>query len=157
MNPVGLCGFLGIVGLAVAGRGGTEPAPLPRPDALGETAVMSTNRMVSTPFSLERDPFWPVGFKPGNAEFSPIASSSAPNAPKPSPEETVDWPELHLRGVMQSGRGRMALLDEIGLVHEGDTVSRNVGALLFEWKILEITRDNLRYERLGYRRLEKEE
>jgi len=112
-----------------------------------------TNAVVYSSFELDRDPFWPVGFEPGD----PLKPRIAPIAEPEPIAKPVPWPELRVLGFIHSEKSRMALLQDIGLVQTGDIVSRRVGDLYFEWKITRITGDVVRYERIGYRNLDTSE
>jgi hypothetical protein len=106
--------------------------------AHSEPAADSTNTL--------RDPFWPVGFTP-----TPKGALDVSQAESRIIEQTR-WPKLDLRGITRTANGDyIAILDGIGLVEPGDTISKRQDNLIYRWRINKITAQGVSRTRLDVR------
>lgn len=123
----------------------------------GETETLAPSEPVSRDlrlhdFSIERDPFRPVGYQlpsPG----APDDREAEQPAPAEPPVPVLDWPELRLRGFSRTPDGSLvAFLDGIGIVQAGDRVQLRRGDWVFSWLIESVSRQDLKYRREAIRR-----
>lgn len=134
---------------------------IPDTNALGEAArtnrasdVTQTNRIAEADAVLLglRDPFWPVGYEPPPPEPEIPEDEIAQARRQQEIEQKIEWPALHLKGITQSGANRfMAIIQDIGLVEEGQTISLRRGDMLYAWLIEEVSNKGVMFTRLEAR------
>ncbi len=64
-------------------------------------------------------------------------------------EAQMVWPQLRLRGITHAGQERyFAIIDQIGIVEQGDTITLREGNLVYAWHIDAITDQGITTTRL---------
>lgn len=146
-NFVCTVGILLLCSVAVAQT--SESAADEASDVDVQLAAHDTNAV-----RVVRDPFWPVGYTPAPPEpEEPEKDENEEELPLPTPEK---WPILRIKGLSKGGSGRrMAILDRVGIVEEGDTISFEHENLVYQWLIEEISDKGVFQKRLGVQRSDK--
>jgi hypothetical protein len=123
-------------------RGQDQEPPAP-PQPLAATPAQSPQPLED----LYRDPFWPVGWRPPEAD-SPSEGES------PAEEETpIKWDEaldkLRVIGISETLDGTyLAVIKGIGLVEAGETVAIEHDGLVYRWRIRRISKRGIAPEQL---------
>lgn len=136
------------------GEAGSPPAPPTPADPNSEQPAIPSpptpaNFAPQSGVAGLRDPFWPIGYQPRPAQ------EEGPEE-KVSIQKTAQWPELHLKGMTRRSDGSyMAIIQQVGLVDEGDIVELKHGPLVFRWKIDAITANGVSHKRLDVRLAEE--
>lgn len=89
-----------------------------------------------------RDPFWPNGHA---RKVEPKVDASKPDQ---SPQQTViepKWPKLKLKAITTTPKGHIAIIDQVGLVEEGQVIKRRVDNVVYTWRIDKITEKGFTY------------
>jgi len=94
--------------------------------------------------SVRRDPFWPVGYQPAQ----PRENEEKPDA---EIQEQIEWPRLKLTGITRSSHGYIAIIDGVGLVETGDTISFERDGMVFRLRIDAIVKDGVSCTKLNVR------
>src|SRR6056297_1535898 len=76
---------------------------IPRQKVAASQSV--THGGASSSFELDRDPFWPVGYEPGD----PLELADFKTAEPEAIAKSVPWPELRVLGFIRSEKSQMAL------------------------------------------------
>jgi len=101
-----------------------------------------------------RDPFWPVGYVPPPPE--PEVQEEDEDEKELPLEPPDKWPVLQVKGLSRGGSGRrMAILDRVGIVEEGDIISFEHENLVYQWLVKEISDEGVFQKRLGVQRAEE--
>jgi len=134
----------------------SEPPKLPavRGQVNGSTAGVArsvTNvaaaRQEGTPGERKlRDPFWPVGYTPGQHE----PTNTISEAPKPPPVAPPRWKEatrtLTIKGVLRVSEGKYVAMINDQIVGEGDTVEAVFAGRRYRWRVKGVSRDGVRFQ-----------
>lgn len=100
-----------------------------------------------------RDPFWPVGYSPAPPEPEVVEEEEKEEEEDIPPVKPEKWPVLRVRGISKSGDGsRLAIIDKVGIVEEGDIVSFKHDDLVYQWQVTRITAEGISQKRLGVQR-----
>ena len=125
----------------------TKAVTDPSSAAGGTTAVADESGM-----AILRDPFWPVGYSPAPPELKIPEAAIEKIKQEQAIEARVKWPALLLKGITDAGRGRyMALVDGVGLIETGQTISLQRGDMLYTWTIDEVSAKGVRFTRVEAR------
>ena len=91
-----------------------------------------------------RDPLLPVDYEaPKEEEVDAEAEQRL------ALQEQITWPQLQLRGITHAGRQKyFAIIDRIGIVEEGDTITLREGNLIYAWRIDSISEEGITTTRL---------
>jgi hypothetical protein len=61
----------------------------------------------------------------------------------------IVWPQLQLKGITHTGRSNfIAIIDQVGIVEEGDLVQLRQGDLLYTWRIDRIKKEGIASTRM---------
>jgi len=113
-----LIAALGLAGFQAAQAQEDAEAPQPETGSAGSTPAV-------------RDPFWPVGYWP--EEDGPAGGSDLTHA-------GLKWPSLTVKGLTRGPEGKyFAIIQDVGIVEEGDIISVRRHDFIFRWKIEQIT------------------
>lgn len=132
---------LAVVGLCV----GILPALLPA-QGVPQQSTPATVAQADDMSSL-RDPFWPPDYTPAPViDEDPVVAVTE----QPVPEK-AKWPTLEVKGITKTPRGYVAIIEDVGVVEEGQTISLKKGSFVFSWKINKITQERLDFKQLDIR------
>ena len=85
-----------------------------------------------------RDPFLPPDYEQPEEVPDPVEEQREALAAR------IAWPQLRVRGITHTGRERfIAIIEQIGIVEEGETVSLREGHLIYTWRIDTITAEGI--------------
>lgn len=133
------------VALAALAAGAAPSRALPAEGAAAADAP-------SAPETLQRNPFWPVGFEPGAAPAVPSALPFDAPRPRVGP---LDWDaatrSLDIRGVTSLGAGRSAAIINGEVVSEGESLTLRRDGWIYAWRVERIRLDNVELTRLDAR------
>ena len=105
---------------------------------------IAANADVDATEETERDPFWPVGYVPPPDVPVEVVEVARPTA----------WPQLRVRGRTRLGDDMMALIDGVGIVREGQVISRLHQGQWYHWRVNYIDQHIVRIRRIGVSREE---
>ncbi len=135
---------------------GAEPAPeavegpaLEAPPAAEQPAATNVQAEAAAKTDLEvlRDPFWPIGYTPAPAPDADVAEGPQMSY-LDELKSRIRWPALRLKGVTRVGDRHLAIIDEVGLVEAGDTITLRRGELVYSWQIEDVTGKGVAFKRL---------
>lgn len=132
---VGLC--VGILPACLLAQGAPQQAAPTAPVAQADDS------------SSLRDPFWPPDYTPAPV-FDDTPTPATPQPEQVAPEK-AKWPTLEVKGITKTPRGFVAIIEDVGVVEEGQTISRKKGSFVFSWKIIKITQVRLDFKQLDIR------
>ena len=90
-----------------------------------------------------RDPLLPPGYEQPEEEVDPQQEYRETVAAQ------ITWPQLRLRGITHVGRENfIAILEEVGIVEQGEIVTLQRGNLVYAWRISAITAEGITTTRL---------
>ena len=118
------------------------------------TNSIPTNTTTETEAMVDvlRDPFWPVGYVPAPPEPDISEAEVAKIEAALETKAKTKWPALHLKGITRASRGRyMAIIESVGLIETGQTVTMQRDGLLYTWMIDEVSAKGVRFTRLEAR------
>jgi hypothetical protein len=130
-------------------------------------APSSTVQPASSPDKVLRDPFWPIGYPDNKATAEPKTTNAPPvtgqqatnvvtTVTDPGTPPEAKWPELKVKGLIRQTDGRyIAIVDGVGIVEAGQTVSRQSQGYLFRWKVIAINEKGIVQQKLDYRPLKR--
>ncbi|MGQ9663450.1 MAG: hypothetical protein ACUVWX_14110 [Kiritimatiellia bacterium] len=124
---------------------------LQQPDHGSNLAPPSSIPADSLAFKGLRDPFWPVGYQPKEAQSTTPAAKSAPiPAPQAKALAPLEWPPLQVKGITRSSEGhRIAIIAGIGLVEPGSIITMQHKGYLFRWRVESVDEQGITYSKLG--------
>ena len=110
---------------------------------LQQASAISRLTEIPEDFATLRDPLLPTDY---------VAPSTEPGQ-QPAQSDTITaqitWPALRLRGVTHVGQQRfIAIIDQIGIVEPGETISLRQGNLVYAWRVDAITAQGITTTRL---------
>ena len=118
------------------------------------TNSIPTNTTLEAETILEvmRDPFWPVGYVPAPPQPDISEAEVAKIEEARETKAKTKWPPLLLKGITRASRGRyMAIIEGVGLIETGQTVTMQRDGLLYTWIIDEVSAKGVRFTRLEAR------
>ena len=125
----------------------------PVTNASADAAIGATNAVADqSGMEILRDPFWPVGYEPPPPEPEIPDEVIERIKEVEAIEAKVKWPALLLKGITRAGRNRyMAIVEGVGLVESGQTISLQRGDMLYTWTIDEVSAKGVRFTRMEAR------
>ncbi|MDD4870675.1 MAG: hypothetical protein PHR77_08945 [Kiritimatiellae bacterium] len=117
----------------------------------------------TAPPQVQRDPFWPVGYRPGQETFEHAVSNRVDGSKGPGNTGTavtpatprvivITWPNLKIKGLIkQSDGSHLAIIDGVGIVEPGQTISILKDNMVFKIKIKDVTEKGVYQQKLDYK------
>ncbi|NQU39036.1 MAG: hypothetical protein HQ523_03700 [Lentisphaerae bacterium] len=127
--------------------------PLSNTASPAEGIGVDTNGVVNeSGMEILRDPFWPVGYAPPPPEPEVTEEQAEKIEVAQATQAKIQWPALLLKGITRAGPDRyMAIVEGVGLVETGQTISLHKSDMLYTWKIDEVSARGVRFSRLEAR------
>jgi len=112
--------------------------------------AMPRLEVIPADFATIRDPLVPPGYEAPSQDADPGALQLDAITAK------IVWPSLRLRGITHTGQGKfIAMIDQIGIVEEGDEIRMRQGVLLYTWRVDKIDANGLISTRLHVTHLDQ--
>ena len=99
-----------------------------------------------------RDPFWPPGYTP------PVETDESENEVEQpiQPNEifvdtAIKWPTPKIKGITAIGDKYSAIIQDVGVVEEGKTITIKRGNVIFSWQVLKINKKGVELKQLEAR------
>ena len=109
------------------------------------TNLPATPLILPADFDSLRDPLLPPGFQQlDNAELAEQDRLREQAALA----ERIQWPTLKLRGITHAGRSFIAVLEDVGIVEEGDVIRLRRDDFVYSWRVDAISDNGIATTRL---------
>ena len=101
-----------------------------------------------------RDPFWPIGWRPQKVvvkQTNEVPVKVVAPVTKFDPT-AVTWPALKIQGITKGPKGTyFAMIQDIGVVEPGETITLTRDNVVFRWNVEEITKTGIKCQKLDAR------
>jgi len=109
--------------------------------ATGSVETSSTNLMV-------RDPFWPVGYSPGQEEPANLPAPQVEKRPEAPPRWKEATRSLRIKGVLRVSAGKYVAMINDRIVGEGDLIEAFFSGRKYRWRIKSVSREGVGFQPL---------
>ena len=98
--------------------------------ALSQTMAMTRIKELTDDFHSIRDPLLPTDYVQPSEDDQEQARERETQAAQ------IAWPQFRIRGITHAGREQfVAIIDQIGIVEEGETITLREGHLIYAWRV----------------------